>query len=279
MNHQSKKEKVTLEPLDLLKKPKSPTKESVNFYKHISTILTDTAASFSGEVGISYIDLTTGNYCSVNDQKEFYTASTIKVPLTMLVADTVTSGKKNWQDKIPYHAETDYEEGTGILCYNTQPAYSLGTLQKYAIIYSDNIAKNMLYDTLGGSETAKKEIYSRYLKKKAPDDLENISFNSKDAARILTILYEQKSKNKEYQQIYENMKNTIFHERMETDLTKNKVAHKIGSYNNFIHDIGIFEAPHPFILTIFTNGENGSQFISQLTDEIWSFQTTHYPAT
>ena len=29
-----------------------------------------------------------------------------------------------------------------------------------------------------------------------------------------------------------------------------KVAHKIGSYDEFIHDMGILETPHPFALAI-----------------------------
>ena len=54
----------------------------------------------------------------------FYTASTIKVPLTMLVADTVASGQKMDRPD-SYNAEEDYEEGTGIIAYNIQPEYPL----------------------------------------------------------------------------------------------------------------------------------------------------------
>ena len=57
-----------------------------------------------------------------------------------------------------YNAEEDYEEGTGIIAYNIQPEYPLKTLQEYAITYSDNIAKNMLYDTLGGDAKAKRNV-------------------------------------------------------------------------------------------------------------------------
>ena len=46
------------------------------------------------------------------------------------------------------------------------------------------------------------------------------------------------------------MKQSVFHERMETPTTQGKVAHKIGSYDEFIHDMGILETPHPFALAI-----------------------------
>ena len=100
----------------------------------------------------------------------------------MLVADTVASGQK-WTDLIPYNAEEDYEEGTGIIAYNIQPEYPLKTLQEYAITYSDNIAKNMLYDTLGGDAKAKREMYQRYLHK--TPSIEEPQFSSEDALVIL----------------------------------------------------------------------------------------------
>ena len=85
------------------------------FFDKINDLLVASVKEFEGTVGISYLDLETGEQRSVNGQHEFYTASTIKVPLTMLVADTVASGQKKWTDLIPYNAEEDYEEGTGII--------------------------------------------------------------------------------------------------------------------------------------------------------------------
>ncbi|EHZ0459997.1 serine hydrolase [Enterococcus faecalis] len=105
------------------------------FFDKINDLLVASVKEFEGTVGISYLDLETGEQRSVNGQHEFYTASTIKVPLTMLVADTVASGQKKWTDLIPYNAEEDYEEGTGIIAYNIQPEYPLKTLQEYAITF------------------------------------------------------------------------------------------------------------------------------------------------
>ncbi len=75
------------------------------------------------------------------------------------------------------------------------------------------------------------------------------------------------------------MKNTVFHERMDTPTTSGKVAHKIGSYAGFLHDIGILETEQPFILTIFTNGQTdaGIPFIASVTDQLWNIQSNDYP--
>lgn len=250
-------------------------KELTAFYKRIKETLTQAAATFKGDIGMTYLDLTTKKEISVNGNTEFYTASTIKVPLAMFIADKVNSGELNWEMQIPYNEKEDYEEGTGLLIYDIQPSYSLRMLQEYNIIYSDNIAKNMLYDALGGDKKARTDLYSRFFKK--TPNLDNTQITSVEAATVLSELYEKKATNEEYQIIYDYLKKTVFHERMETPTTSGKVAHKIGSYNNDIHDIGIFETEKPFILTVYTKGENGIPFISQVTDQLWALQSNHYP--
>ncbi|WP_242596595.1 serine hydrolase [Enterococcus plantarum] len=260
--------------------PASEEKDSPEltaFYHKIEQTMTDTAKSFNGDVGMTYVDLTTGKQVSINGTKEFYSASTIKVPLAMMIADKVQNGDLKWDDQLTFNEKEDYEDGTGIIINNIQPTYSLRTLQEYNITYSDNIAKNMLYDTFGGDVEAKKALYAHFLQKET--DWDDAKFTSEDAAKILKMLYEEKSSNQEYQTIYDYMKNTVFHERMDTPTTSGKVAHKIGSYATFLHDIGILETEHPFILTVFTNGptDAGISFISTITDQLWNIQRDEHP--
>lgn len=257
------------------KKQESP--EQKVFYDKIEQTMTETAKSFKGDVGMTYVDLNTGKQISVNGTKEFYSASTIKVPLAMMIADKVQAGSLKWDDQLTFNEKEDYEEGTGIIINNIEPTYSVRTLQEYSITYSDNIAKNMLYGTFGGDVAAKKALYAHFLQKETEWD--DAKFTSEDAAKILTILYEEKASNQEYQTIYDYMKRTVFHERMDTPTTSGKVAHKIGSYAGFLHDIGILETEHPFILTVFTNGQTdaGISFISMITDQLWAIQSSEYP--
>lgn len=263
---------------DKLIAQKQQQKTELNqFYENIYQKIYETSENFNGDVGISYIDLTTKKQLSFNGDKDFYSASTIKVALAMMIADKVNAGELGWETVLTYNTTKDYETGTGIIINHIQPTYTLKTLQEYNIVYSDNIAKNMLYDTFGDDIQAKKEIYSHFLQKET--DWSHAQLTSNDAAKILTILYDKKSDNPDYQQIYEYMKNTVFHERMETSKTTGKVAHKIGSYDNYIHDIGFLETEHPFILSIFTHStsDNGALFISTLTDQLWELQTNDYP--
>ncbi len=48
------------------------------FFDKINDLLVASVKEFEGTVGISYLDLETGEQRSVNGQHEFYTASTIK---------------------------------------------------------------------------------------------------------------------------------------------------------------------------------------------------------
>lgn len=269
-------EKIIPSPEKTSETPPEETPEFVAFYTKIEQTLTQSAEHFKGDVGITYVDLATGKQISINGTKEFYSASTIKVPLAMMIADKVQAGTLKWDDELSYTAK-NYEEGTGIIINNIQPKYSVRTLQEYNITYSDNIAKNMLYDTFGDSVKAKQALYAHFLQKET--DWDDAKFTSEDAAKILTILYEEKATNQEYQTIYNYMKQTVFHERMETSTTSGKVAHKIGSYAGNLHDIGILETEHPFILTVFTNGQTdaGISFISTITDQLWALQGNDYP--
>lgn len=250
------------------------------YFTKIQDTLNQVAASFDGSVGITYIDLTTKETRTVNGTQRFYAASTIKIPLAMLIAQRVTNGELHWEDNVSYQEKDDYEEGTGMLINDIQPTYSLRTLQEYNILYSDNIAKNMLYRTFGSTNKGKEAIFQHFFHRTT--DPENPEFTANDAAEILLTLYTEKENNQEYQNIYDYMKRSVFHERMATDLTRGQVAHKIGSYNQFIHDIGIFESSHPFILTVYTKGKDNEvskQFISDLTNQLWTLQNNEYPAT
>ncbi|MGH2195848.1 serine hydrolase, partial [Enterococcus faecalis] len=78
------------------------------FFDKINDLLVASVKEFEVTVEISYLDLETDEQRSVNGQHEFYTASSIKVPVTMLVAHKFASGQKKWTNLIPYHAEEDY---------------------------------------------------------------------------------------------------------------------------------------------------------------------------
>lgn len=250
--------------------------EQAAFYQQLKEILTNTAADIEGEIGITYLDLSTNSKISVNGSQEFVGASTTKVPLVMLISDQVVAGNLQWAQSLTYQ-ENDFETGTGSIQNDIQEKYSIAQLAEVAITNSDNIAKNMLYDALGGSEAGINQWYQTYLGKSG--NSENL-ISSDDAATILAYLYQNQSTNAGYQTLIKNMTNTIYDDRLVTDTTSGKVAHKIGSNESYQHDIGIFFNDHPYILTIYTNTDDidaARDLISSLSDTVWNLTESEYP--
>lgn len=65
--------------------------------------------------------------------------------------EQIAEGKFNWNDRVRYNKNTDYQGGAGILQYAARhgDTYSLRCLATISIILSDNIAHNMLVRHLG----------------------------------------------------------------------------------------------------------------------------------
>lgn len=201
-------------------------------------------------VGLAYYDLNSGNTLSINGDKIFTAASTVKVPLAMLVYDQIAQGTLKENEALPYNEEF-YEGGTGILQnQDLSKPIPLPTLVEYAIRYSDNIATNMLIGKLG---------YENF--KRGVDQMSGIVtshegnyITANGALNILKRLYTESLTNTYYQKIISWMKTTIFHDKMDRDIDQRLVAHKIGLYGSYVSDIGIVYTPDPYVLAIYTHG-------------------------
>jgi beta-lactamase class A len=271
------KKDIPVIPLTTKTQKESQTQKQ-SMKQYVSTLNKKTRTlvdSTAGHIGITYLDLNTGESFSINGQKKFFAASTNKVPLVMKISDLVNKGELTWEQSVKYR-KSDYEAGTGRLQALGKEQVSIKTLTRYAVVYSDNIAKNMLFRQVAPTyPNGIKALYKSFLPGESTNG-EN-RFSTDDMAKILNLLYEGKGENAGYQMLYDNMKHTEFHDRLETPLTAGHVAHKIGSNGTEFNDIGIFEGKHPFILTVSTNHvPNASDFISSVADLIYTAQTNNY---
>ncbi|MBV7392211.1 serine hydrolase [Enterococcus alishanensis] len=264
--------KVTVnDTSDFIKK--TPTTEEKQFYQTMQTTLENQAQQIDGEIAVTYLDLATGQETSINGEQTFVAASTTKVPLVMLISDQIAAGNLSWEQEIPYQ-EAFFESGTGTIQNDIQPAYTVEELTELVITVSDNIAKNMLYDLVGGYETGVKDWYVTYLKRLSNG--EN-TISSADMAKLLAILNAHAADNQGYQNLIKDMQQTIFNERLATENTVNQVAHKIGTNDTYVHDVGIFYGEHPYILTVYTNQVTDAEMvISTISDAVWQTQM-NYP--
>ncbi|MGM0238197.1 serine hydrolase [Enterococcus sp. AZ103] len=264
--------KVTVNDTSDYKK-KTPTTEEKQFYQTMQTTLENQAQQIDGEIAVTYLDLATGQETSINGEQTFVAASTTKVPLVMLISDQIAAGNLSWEQEIPYQ-EAFFESGTGTIQNDIQPDYTVEELTELVITVSDNIAKNMLYDLVGGYETGVKDWYVTYLKRLSNG--EN-TISSANMAKLLAILNAHAADNQGYQNLIKDMQQTIFNERLATENTVNQVAHKIGTNDTYVHDVGIFYGEHPYILTVYTNQVTDAEMvISTISDAVWQTQM-NYP--
>ncbi len=220
------------------------------------------------KVGLFYCDLKTGKSININGDKRFVAASTIKVPLNMLLYNMADKKEISLDTKIQYDNETDYEEGTGILDEDTlKDPIPYKTLSKVSIENSDNIATNMITRTLGTDK-----IYTYYEKVTNHKFEKGENYiDANDLGKFFKILYNNPNHNKYYDKLIYYMKNTEFHDRIDKYIPRKRVAHKIGSYDSYINDAAIVYAKNPYILIVLTNEVNHSdEFIAKLSKIIYS---------
>jgi beta-lactamase class A len=248
--------------------------EEYKNYDNLKKELNEYVSRFRGQYGIYFIDLVSGDEFGINDTDEYTAASTVKVPLNYFVYKKIESGEVEPEDTIDY-IKDDFEGGTGILQAKklTGNSYTIRYLLKVSIVYSDNIATNMLLRHFGRKNL---KDFMRSLGGTVVDDKKNISC-PKDMAIYLREIYEFCNENEELgKELKSNLCNTIHNDRLPKLLPKNvKVAHKIGDQIQAVHDIGIIYADNPYILAVMSKGvisdEESRSVIAQVSKKVYDF--------
>ncbi|GCD11007.1 serine hydrolase [Clostridium tagluense] len=221
------------------------------------------------KVGLVYYDIESENFIEINQDKQFLAASTIKVPINMLMYDMIQEGKIDINEKLIFK-ECDYEEGAGELQgTDLSKPIALKTLSDYSIIYSDNIAINMILRKVGDENKYK------YIEKILGHPTVHSENNTtpKDSFKILEKLYLNLDNNKYYSGLIETMKKTDYHDRIDKYIPKGIVAHKIGDFGECVNDIAIVSKDNPYILVVFTEElPNADETIAQLSKMIYDAQ-------
>lgn len=220
-------------------------------------------------VGLVYYDLNSGEKIAINENKVFLAASTVKVQMNMIAYDLVRQGKLSLEEKLTY-SSSFYEGGTGILQgMDKSNPIPIKTLLDYSIIYSDNIATNMMLRRLGGSKNVRK-ITNSMVGTKVDTTKNNVT--TEEEFRVLKKLYDGRN-DKYYSHLIDVMKKTTFHDRLDKYVPKEICAHKIGDYGGYVNDVGIIFTEKPYILVVYTNGLAGSaEKIAQLSKLVYREQ-------
>lgn len=223
-------------------------------------------------VGLSYYDINSGKELIINGDKTFLAASTVKVQMNMVLDDMIQNGTVSENESLQY-TDDSFEEGTGILqSQDLSKPISLSLLSDYSIIYSDNIATNMIIKRINYYNM--RNMIDAKLGH-ATDKSGNF-ITATDETTLLKQLYENVNNNTYYSKIIDDMKNTEFHDRLDLYLPYNIVAHKVGNYDSYVNDVGIIYTENPYILSIYTNGlDNANEVIAHISKMIYDFQVNY----
>lgn len=212
----------------------------------LSSQIDEVLGDYKENVAIYYFNLVTNDTYTLNEDEEFVAASTTKVATAMAIADQVQSGVFSMDTLVDY-TEEDYEEGSGVLYLQDEiEPLPISKIIELSITESDNIAKNML-------RRISKIKTDEYIEKVTGEKVTpgNIA-TAEQEFKILYRLYTNPDGNEYYDDIIEHMKDTVYYDRIAKYVPYEDVAHKIGEYYTYYHDIGIVYDENPYILVVMT---------------------------
>jgi len=246
------------------------TESTDDAFEALSDQLNDLVDSANGVVGISFHNLTTGEHISVGGDHLFFGASTAKMFTHLYIADRVADGELSWDQAVVYRQADHFEGGTGVLQNRISEGEEIQVedLLHYSIRYSDNIAHNMLSSLISSTRQGRRDIvFPRYL---SGHRIEGNYLTANHLAQGLRLIDSERGGN--YTQIYEQMRDTVFRDRLNTGPAAGSVAHIIGTNEAFVHDAGIFRSGHTsYILVVMTDGvSDPNTFISNVSSLVWS---------
>ena len=206
-----------------------------------------------GQMGVSYYCLITGRHISINGDTLFNSASTRKLLTHMIIAESIHDGRLSWDDHLTFSPEL-FVGGSGNLQYTAGfgDTFTVEELISYSIKYSDNIAHNILLNTISTYEKEQFE-YSIFEQNLLGEPLAGgWVLTANWLTEIFKVLYRDRDEIEGYGIILEYMKNTTWTDRFATELADGYVAHTPGFSYGYSHDSGVFFTDYPYILVIMT---------------------------
>lgn len=232
-------------------------------------------------IAISYVCLVTQRRISNNGNRNFFTASTIKLPTNMMVAEAVHEGRLSWNQRLTI-TQSDWLGGSGILQHQASVGqqFTIYELMRLSITHSDNIAHRMLARTVVpgfqneaiGLDNSRAQlthaIFNRYLPGHQRPN-QRMIMTANQLTEIYRILHRDQHRIEGFRTILHYQRNTSWNDRFITSQTRGHVAHTPGWTHPFQHDSGTFFTDHPYILVVYTEGAGGIPFLSQAANEIF----------
>jgi len=214
---------------------------------------------------------------AINKDEHFYPASTIKVPIAILVLRDIESGLYTLDTKLQLREDHKHYTSDVMYYYPTGSYYSIETLLYNMIHYSDNSAWDMLTDNMGTTA----EVDARIKEELQLENTHRINFETTatDMCYVLENLYNYSYLTKDNSAYLLELLSDIVisqNDRIPQGVPEGtRVAHKIGSWKDTYQDVGIvYGEDFVYILVILNRNTTVSKARSQIisiSEKTWDF--------
>ena len=213
------------------------------------------------KVAVEIRDLSTGYTSGYNMNAVMPAASTIKIPIMVEVFRQMEAGKFDLNRRVELYA-SDRDWGSGDIASSPVGAtFPVSTLLTQMITVSDNTAANMLIRLVGRSEinSTMRELglhhtdLTDYIRTEEWSVRTSLRTTPSDMVSLLSDMARNKLidewSSKQMIAILEHQEiNTL----LPVPLPDIPIAHKTGSFNDTLNDVGIVYADSPYVIAVLT---------------------------
>lgn len=222
--------------------------------KELQQQIEDLTQPYGSSVSVCIIDASNGNYCHVNSDKAFVSASMIKLAVLCEYMHAVDNGQLDPADRVALK-NINVVGGTGLIQTERHASYTYDELCRYMIMYSDNTATNVLINKLG-QDAINERVQALGCKNTSLNrQLMALNTNTENwisARDAATILYKIKNgtaaSSAMCAKALEYLSKQTDNEGMAEGISSGAFAHKTGSLRSMRHDGGIVLGKHPYVI-------------------------------
>ena len=217
---------------------------------------------FQGAVGIYAKNLKTGQVLVLNPDEIFAAASTIKVPVSIVVY-------RHFYKQADSAMREVYDTGVQLMLTVSENDYFADFLDEI----EENIGPAVIrehFSRLGMRHTTIRDAQAR----------DAFGYSNVTTAQDMAIIFEQLYLGKligpeKTAFMLDAMAHSIFPDEMARYMQKRKVIHKIGELDDVLADVGVIEGPNgPILISIFTetpqDGDYASDYIAAMSACLYS---------
>ena len=209
---------------------------------------------YGSSVSVCIIDASNGNYCQVNSDKAFVSASMIKLAVLCEYMRAVDKGQLDPADRVALK-NMKVVGGTGLIQTERHASYTYDELCRYMIMYSDNTATNVIINKLG-QDVINERVQTLGCKNTSLNrQLMALNTNTENwisARDVAAILYKIKNgtaaSSTMCAKALEYLGKQTDNEGMAEGISSGAFAHKTGSLRSMRHDGGIVLGKHPYVI-------------------------------